>query len=538
MMLVLQEAGPKTLPVVDLGYVVHRAAEYNEEGGFYNFSNIRYAAPPLGDLRFKAPVSPATNRSAVQDGLDARICPQGRPSWMTKSFGWVFPYIVNGTQPNISYSLTSPFNGSVPATRHPAESEDCLLLDVYVPHRVFRSAGQGRGAPVIVFIHGGGFVEGFKTENAPNGLLSRSQTNSSEGAIFVAMNYRLGAFGFLSGPTLGADGIANAGLYDQRMALEWVQQNIHLFGGDKDRVTVLGASAGSGSVIHQMTAFGGCAAPPFQQAIPQSPAWFRYPTIFQQEETFKAFLEVANTSSLAELRKLPTGLLIGANALQIARSPYSFFTYGPTVDGSFVTEDPLALLSNNQYHKSMKVMVGHNTNEGLGFAPPSTDDDRYYDLVRSAYPYADQSVIDYIVTRLYPPIFNGSMPYRDQVSRAALTVTESTFTCKSFAVGRAFNASFGYVIDVAPALHGSENSYIFYNPARKSTNQTLAYSLMDYVINFAAHGVPSSAVDGLPTYPLYGKTGAIVKFNATNISEGKDQAANERCRWWQLGLYR
>ena len=90
--------------------------------------------------------------------------------------------------------------------------------------------------------------------------------------MFVAINYRLGAFGWLSGPTLQSDGTANAGLYDQRLALEWVQKNIHLFGGDANCVTVAGESAGGGSIMHQITAFGGLkGAAPFQQAILQSP---------------------------------------------------------------------------------------------------------------------------------------------------------------------------------------------------------------------------------------------------------------------------
>jgi len=86
------------------------------------------------------------------------------------------------------------------------------------------------------------------------------------------MNYRVGAFGFLAGPTLQSNGTANSGLYDQRLALDWVQQHIAKFGGDPNRVTILGESAGGGSVFHQITAFGELRPVPFQQAIPQSGA--------------------------------------------------------------------------------------------------------------------------------------------------------------------------------------------------------------------------------------------------------------------------
>lgn len=88
---------------------------------------------------------------------------------------------------------------------------------------------------------------------SPAGLLQRAKDNSKDGVVFVAINYRIGVFGWLGGSTLQKDGVANAGLYDQRFALEWVQKNIHLFGGDPRRVTVMGNSAGGSSIIHHIT---------------------------------------------------------------------------------------------------------------------------------------------------------------------------------------------------------------------------------------------------------------------------------------------
>lgn len=107
-------------------------------------------------------------------------------------------------------------------------------------------------------MYGGGYVTGSKTANDPSGLLQASQPNTTEGMIFVAMNYRLGLYGFLSGPTFqAANGTGNAGFWDQRLALQWVQKHIHLFGGDPNRVTVMGESAGASSIMHQITAFEG-----------------------------------------------------------------------------------------------------------------------------------------------------------------------------------------------------------------------------------------------------------------------------------------
>jgi carboxylesterase type B len=127
-------------------------------------------------------------------------------------------------------------------------------LDVFVPIDVFNKTSRTSGIPVLVWLYGGGNVYGAKDyQTDPYGLMLRAQEHSPDGMIFVAMNYRLGAFGWLTGPTFQKDGTANVGLHDQRMALEWVQKYIHLFGGDRSRVTAMGYSAGGGSVVHQLT---------------------------------------------------------------------------------------------------------------------------------------------------------------------------------------------------------------------------------------------------------------------------------------------
>jgi carboxylesterase type B len=132
----------------------------------------------------------------------------------------------------------------------PRTSEDCLFLDVVVPKAAYTN---GR-APVIVWIHGGGYTQGSKVDSGnPSGLIARSKSFTANGVIYVSINYRLGAFGWSSGSTLAKDGTPNAGLYDQRFALEWVQKYISRFGGDPKKVTVLGESAGGASVMQQIT---------------------------------------------------------------------------------------------------------------------------------------------------------------------------------------------------------------------------------------------------------------------------------------------
>jgi carboxylesterase type B len=118
-----------------------------------------------------------------------------------------------------------------------------------VHQNVLNSARNGPKAPVLVWIHGGGYAQGSKADYAVPAKIM-AQNND---VIFVVINYRLGALGFLSGSTVQSDGVANAGLLDQRLALEWVQEHISKFGGDPNQVTVMGESAGGGSILHQIT---------------------------------------------------------------------------------------------------------------------------------------------------------------------------------------------------------------------------------------------------------------------------------------------
>lgn len=111
------------------------------------------------------------------------------------------------------------------------------------------------------------------------------------------------------------------------------------------------------------------------------------------------------------------------------------------------------------------VMVRHNLNEGLLFTAPVTDDAGYLDFIRSTFPSARDSIVAHIANEMYPPVFNGSMGYTDQVGRAALTVGEATVVCNTFAMDLAYNnETFAYLFDVFPGLHAQDVEYTFYNP--------------------------------------------------------------------------
>jgi acetylcholinesterase len=187
-------------------------------------------------LRFAAPQAPAENRSAINDGLTNRICPQANPLWSAAASQFIASQFLGLPALNLTFSVP-PANASSPVPpQDPRESEDCLFLDVFVPEDVLSQAGQGYGAAVLVWIYGGGYTAGNKNNN-PAGLLAASGNATNGDVIYVAMNYRTGVFGFQAGPSFNAEGgVSNAAFYDQRFALEWVQKYIHLFGGDKNRV--------------------------------------------------------------------------------------------------------------------------------------------------------------------------------------------------------------------------------------------------------------------------------------------------------------
>ena len=166
----------------------------------------------------------------------------------------------------------------------------------------------------------------------------------------VSFNYRLGAFGWLASADFNKEGgVSNAGLLDQMAALQWVRQYIHLFGGDPDRISVLGQDSGGASILHHLAAWGGLKLgrshnpPSFKRAIIQSLAFFPQAYEAQAKSIYKSFLDRTSSSDLKTLRELDTSVLQKANADMIQKSDYGRFTFGPTVDNTLIPA-PLALL--------------------------------------------------------------------------------------------------------------------------------------------------------------------------------------------------
>ncbi|KAJ5783497.1 Carboxylesterase type B [Penicillium psychrosexuale] len=545
------------LPIVDLGYQRHQAISFNSTGRYYQFSNIRYAEPPLGPLRFALPVPPRNHSDDVVNGKGlGNICPQSQACWFNVQSEFVTA-VTEGSSFNFTAAYDQVYRQDdctkprPVADQNPLESEDCLFLDVYVPERVIskRQGEKGKSnprAPVLVYFQDGAYVSGSKSDEDPSGLIAASSRDGSSGIIYVGVNYRwliqecidqLGIFGWLSGQKFrSAGGVPNAGLYDERLALKWVQRHITKFGGDPSRVTVMGVSAGGGSITMQLTAYGRAIRPPFAQIIAQSPAWepgTKTPAI--EDDLLDKLLALLNVSSLEEARRLPSQALLDANYELVASRPYGSGVFGPAIDGNFVPNSPKRLLLERKVDPSVRILTSYTANEGFMLAPANVTNDATFDryanlLLRSA----NASVRSHIAQVLYPPIFNGSWPYRSQHERANLLWSELSTTCNTLYLHRAV-ATPGYAIEyaVAPAMHLSDTPSVFYNGqgSDSSLNATIAQLMQRQIVQFVKTGNPNAKGD--PHVPPYHGQAHLLYLGDDGVSVKPDLTNRDRCAYWQ-----
>jgi len=291
------------------------------DGKVKAFMGLPYAAPPVGDLRWKAPEPPAKwkgERDATKYGAH---CAQGP----------VFADMV--------------FQDS-------GQSEDCLFLNVYAP----ADSTVKSKLPVMFWIHGGVYSGGASSEPRHNGDFL-----PTKGVVLVTINYRLGVFGFLATADLAreANGAAgNYGLLDMVAALQWVRANIKNFGGDPDNVTIFGESAGSFAVSTLMAS--PLARGLFAKAIGESGAAFSdvlpTDTLDAREQKDGAWVASLGVNSLAELRALPTDKIL--DAVKKKQGGFS-----PAIDGKLLTEQVAdTYAAGKQAH--VPLLAGWNRDEG------------------------------------------------------------------------------------------------------------------------------------------------------------------------------
>lgn len=432
-----------------------------ETGDYYVFSNIPYADQPTGDKRFQKVDLPTGTSSIVNTGSTNYMCYQAYPEWIIEEEAAVYG-VSDEQMEQILYAGTG-------------QTEDCLLLDVYVPSGVFSSNSTSKGttghqaqctptclpqntnlrlAPVLIWVHGGGFVSGSKNSAGnPAGIISRSTLDDSEGIIFVAINYRLGLFGWLGGD----DVTPNLGLYDQRVAFEWVQEYISLFGGDADQITVMGESAGAASIFHHVTSYGGDGCLPFAQAIIQSPAFQANLNLTEGYDTTLAVASnVTGTSitSVSDLSALDSATLQLINFDTVLASETGFFTFGPAPDGTYVPALPQVLLYEGKFHQDVKLIAAHNSLEAAPFVSSSvsTEADLVTEL-QTYYPEASNATLETILA-LYPVAQYGG----SQFLRSVQIASDSSFSCSTRYLALAFgNETYNYLFAYPPGYHGEQN---------------------------------------------------------------------------------
>ena len=360
-------------PIVDLGYAKYRGI-YNEGLGIAEFRGIPFAAPPIGPLRWKAPQPfPGSQDSAttlINATESGPACIQGYPAWTIQS--------------NVQIS----------------ESEDCLKLNIFVPD----ATKKDEKLPVVLTIPGGGYVMGQADQGSPYALMK----HSNNAFIYVVIQYRLGAYGFLGSKSfLQEGGLANIGLLDQRLAIEWVQEHIEAFGGDPERITIQGGSAGGGSVTNHLIWKGGIGKAPFRAAMADFPWWQQFLREDQLVRQYVHLLEAASCSTLSCLRKLDEQQLKQATqstyltAYDHREYGYGNFYYGPYVDGDLIQDLPSREFSRGHFTK-VPVWTSREGYEGWSFSNQSmTTQDEAVEDVNMQFPYADESFAQSIFD-LYP----------------------------------------------------------------------------------------------------------------------------------------
>lgn len=297
-----------------------------EMSGVREFLGIPYAAPPVGPLRWRPPQEAAPwqgVRAATEFGNG---CPQNAPG--------VF--------------------GS------PSTTEDCLYLNVFAPRTGHRASAH---RPVMVWFPGGGLFSGEGSDYDGSKLAKDGDT------VVVTLNYRIGALGFFSHPSLNGEGhpVSNYGIMDEQAALRWVRENITAFGGDPDNVTIFGQSAGATGVLANLVS--PASAGLFQRAINQSGTRFTPVPAATAATEAENFAQAAGCpdQTAACLRSLSVEQILANQGALIATQKADF----PTIDGTIVTGDPLALIESGRFNR-VPVMNGLVRDEQSFFLPEVT----------------------------------------------------------------------------------------------------------------------------------------------------------------------
>ena len=466
------------------------------DGSVRVFLGIPYAAPPVGNLRWQPPQAHASWTDTLEASRAGNSCPQ------------------------MSFR-----RGGIEG------SEDCLYLNIYSPNPA------GARLPVMVWIHGGTFIAGT------GAMYNGSQLAAKGNLIVVTINYRLGPFGFLASRRLDSAGhpSGNYGLLDQQAALRWVKENIAAFGGDPEKVTVAGESAGAISIgLHLVSP---AAAGLFERAILESGPFLHTRTLAESEtrgDEFAAKLGCDKASDVAGCMRSKSAeeilSAIPANPLG-AGSPI----WEPAMDGSLIPSQPAEALAAGRFNR-VPVLNGSNRDEGtlfLAFAKPisagkfNTEVQERFgnDAARvlAAYPLANYpSPLQASAAGFGDGIFSCPIVKAGSMLSAQVPVYQYEFNDPQAPIRFIRNPPFPL-----GAYHSSEIQYVFggiaANGSSSAAQQKLSDAMMRYWIGFITSGNPG----GSPQWTRYSaRDDQILSLAPGAIGYESDFAKTHHCDLW------
>ncbi|XP_070396440.1 acetylcholinesterase-like isoform X1 [Dermacentor albipictus] len=497
------------------------------------FYGMPYAKPPVGERRFDRaePVEPWT------DVFDATAKPNSCFQVLDTLYG--------------------NFSGSVMWNANTEMSEDCLKLNVWTP--VCSSSEEPFA--VLVWIYGGGFYSGTSTLD----VYDARTLVSEENVIVVSMNYRVASLGFLS---FGSEQLpGNAGLYDQLLALRWVRENIAAFGGDPNRVTLFGESAGAVSAgLHILSPL---SEPLFARAILQSGS----PTVpwgFKDRDTArKAARRLAATLGCPDgLDKDTLDCLRCKDPEEIVESEsYTGgvvdFPFAPVEDGAFLPGTPQALMDAGAFPRNISVMLGSNVNEGswflqyfFGLSVTEENPEVTVENFTAALKALDPSLRGTPIDKVLEMYTAGETPSTAAEILKALDsiVGDYHFTCPVVRCADRFVQAgipvYQYVFARRSsrnpwppwmgAMHGEEVAFVFGEPLDDThryseEDKSVSRRLMRYWANFAKTGNPNLPGDGSPQSTDWPRrTDSLKRHLVLDVNESVGCAYREAyCEFWE-----
>jgi para-nitrobenzyl esterase len=474
------------------------------DGRISVFKGIPYAAPPIGELRWKPPQPVARWQGVHTATTFGARCTQGR----------IYDDMI--------------FRDEM--------SEDCLYLNVWVPR-----ATAGARLPVMVWTYGGGFQSGSASEPRQDG-----EQLAKKGVIVVSMNYRLGVFGFFSHPELTKESAhhasGNYAFLDQVAALQWVQKNIAAFGGNPRNVTIFGESTGSFAVSALMASPLSRAL--FQRAIGESGAFFTADSqglelmpLAESERHGSAFAESLGATSIAALRAKPADEVLQA---ALKARPMRFT---PNLDGYLLPRDVAAIYADGQ-QSHVPLLAGWNADEirsSVTLAKDKPTAKTVPELVRARFgEHADA------ILKAYAAESDADVIESAAALNSDMFIGYSTWKWLEMHLATGTSPVYRYSFDQAPpippdtimngvavtardigARHAGEIEYVFgaLDSVPKVTwrpeDRTLSDVMMTYWTNFAKTGDPNGA--GVPKWPAYdAKSGYQVQHLSADVHAAPD----------------